>query len=122
MVRLVFDRRALIVAIGLVVLLLIPLAGDVFYTRLVTRMMIVALAAASLDLILGYGGMVSFGHAAFFGLGSYGAGILAHYGVQSGFLAWPAGIVAAALVALVIGALSLRTRGVYFIMITLAFA
>jgi branched-chain amino acid transport system permease protein len=122
MVRLVSNRRALIVAIGLLVLLLVPLAGDVFYTRLVTRMMIMALAAISLDLILGYGGMVSFGHAAFFGLGSYASGILAFYGVQSGFVAWPAGIVAAALAALVIGALSLRTRGVYFIMITLAFA
>jgi branched-chain amino acid transport system permease protein len=94
----------------------------VFYTRLVTRMMIMALAAISLDLILGYGGMVSFGHAAFLGLGSYASGVLAFYGVQSGFLAWPAAIVTAALAALVIGALSLRTRGVYFIMITLAFA
>jgi len=122
MARLFSDRRALIIAIGLLVLMLVPLAGEVFYTRLATRMLIVALAAISLDLILGYGGMVSFGHAAFFGLGAYAAGILAFYGIQSGFIAWPASIVAAALAALVIGALSLRTRGVYFIMITLAFA
>jgi branched-chain amino acid transport system permease protein len=73
-------------------------------------------------MILGYGGMVSFGHAMFFGIGGYAVGILAHHGIASGWIQWPAGIVAAALWAAVIGALSLRTRGLYFIMITLAFA
>jgi branched-chain amino acid transport system permease protein len=65
---------------------------------------------------------VSFGHAMFFGVGGYAVGILAHHGIASGWIQWPAGIVAAALWAAVIGALSLRTRGLYFIMITLAFA
>jgi branched-chain amino acid transport system permease protein len=72
--------------------------------------------------VLGYGGMVSFGHAAFFGAGAYIVGILTFEGVTSLWITWPAAIVVAALAALVIGAISLRTRGVYFIMITLAFA
>ena len=66
--------------------------------------------------------MVSFGHAAYLGIGGYAVGILAHEGIYSGFVQWPVALVASALFALVIGALSLRTRGVYFIMITLAFA
>ena len=93
-----------------------------FYTSFATRILIYAMAAASLNLVLGYGGMVSFGHAAFFGAGAYVVGILAVEGVSSLWIAWPAAIAAAALAALVIGAISLRTRGVYFIMITLAFA
>jgi branched-chain amino acid transport system permease protein len=66
--------------------------------------------------------MMSFGHAAYIGIGGYAVGMLAHEGVYSGFLQWPVALLASALFALVIGALSLRTRGVYFIMITLAFA
>jgi branched-chain amino acid transport system permease protein len=71
---------------------------------------------------MGFGGMVSFGHAAYIGIGGYAVGILAHEGVGSGLVQWPVALVVSALFALVIGALSLRTRGVYFIMITLAFA
>jgi branched-chain amino acid transport system permease protein len=71
---------------------------------------------------MGYGGMMSFGHAAYLGIGGYAVGILAAEGVGSGFIQWPVALLASALFALVIGALSLRTRGVYFIMITLAFA
>ena len=93
-----------------------------FYTSFATRILIYAMAAASLNLVLGYGGMVSFGHAAFFGAGAYAVGILATEGLTSLWIAWPAAIAVAALAALVIGAISLRTRGVYFIMITLAFA
>jgi branched-chain amino acid transport system permease protein len=93
-----------------------------FYITFATRILIYAMAAASLNLVLGYGGMVSFGHAAFFGAGAYIVGILAVEGVTSLWLAWPAAIAVAALAALLIGAISLRTRGVYFIMITLAFA
>jgi branched-chain amino acid transport system permease protein len=93
-----------------------------FYVSLASRMLIFALAATSLNLVIGFGGMVSFGHAAFFGIGAYCVAILAEGGVVSAALAWPAAIVVAALLALVIGVLSLRTRGVYFIMITLAFA
>ncbi|HEX5767252.1 MAG TPA: branched-chain amino acid ABC transporter permease [Burkholderiales bacterium] len=93
-----------------------------FYTSFATRILIYAMAAASLNLVLGYGGMVSFGHAAFFGAGAYIVGILAAEGVTSLWLAWPLAIAVAALAAAAIGAVSLRTRGVYFIMITLAFA
>ena len=93
-----------------------------FYIGLATRILIYAMAAASLNLVLGYGGMVSFGHAAFFGAGAYVVGILAVENIRSLWIAWPAAIAVAALAALVVGAISLRTRGVYFIMITLAFA
>src|ERR1044071_7123457 len=93
-----------------------------FYISFATRILIYAMAAASLNLVLGYGGMVSFGHAAFFGAGAYIVGILAVEGVTSLWIAWSAATAVAALVALIIGAISLRTRGVYFIMITLAFA
>ena len=84
--------------------------------------MIFALAAASLNFILGYGGMVALGHAAFFGAGAYCVAIMAAEGVNSALIAWPVALLAAATLALIIGAVSLRTRGVYFIMITLAFA
>jgi len=96
--------------------------GQPFYVSLFTRIMIFAIAALALDFVLGYGGMVSLGHAAYMGVGAYAVGILSYHGVDSGWVQWPLGIGAAALAALVIGALSLRTRGVYFIMITLAFA
>jgi branched-chain amino acid transport system permease protein len=89
---------------------------------LFTRIVIMALAAVSLNLILGFGGMMSFGHAAYLGIGGYAVGMLAHEGIVSGLVQWPVALAASALYALVIGALSLRTRGVYFIMITLAFA
>ena len=98
------------------------LTGNAFALTLFTRVVILALAALSLNLIMGFGGMVSFGHAAYLGIGGYAVGILAKEGVNSGFVQWPIAIGAAALYALVVGALSLRTRGVYFIMITLAFA
>jgi branched-chain amino acid transport system permease protein len=110
----------------LVVLILVPvyasLAGDIFVMTLFTRVIILAMAALSLNLIMGHGGMVSFGHAAYLGIGGYAVGILAKEGIGSGFLQWPVAIAVSALYALVVGALSLRTRGVYFIMITLAFA
>src|ERR1700726_4822398 len=110
----------------LAILALLPLytalSGDTFVTTLFTRVLILAIAAVSLNLIMGYGGMVSFGHAAYLGLGGYSVGILAKEGIGSGFVQWPAAIGVSALFALVVGALSLRTRGVYFIMITLAFA
>src|ERR1044072_2847293 len=101
-----------------------PLAialGQTYYIDLVRRMLILSLAAISLNLILGYGGLVSFGHAAYLGIGAYSVGIMAFYGVASGWLQWPLAIGASALVALAIGAVSIRTSGMYFIMITLAF-
>jgi len=98
-----------------------PLGWE-YYLGFASRIMIYAIAASSLNLILGYGGMVSFGHAAFLGAGAYAVGILMAEGVASAWIALPVAVVLAALFALVIGAISLRTRGVYFIMITLAFA
>ncbi len=93
-----------------------------FYLSFASRILITALAASSLNLVLGYGGMVSFGHAAFVGTGAYVASIALAEGVGSAWLGWPAAVLASGLAALAIGAISLRTRGVYFIMITLAFA
>ena len=93
-----------------------------FYVSLASRVLIYAIAATSLNLVLGYGGMISFGHAAFVGTGAYVASIAIAEGVTSAWIGWPAAIAASALAAWLIGAISLRTRGVYFIMITLAFA
>jgi branched-chain amino acid transport system permease protein len=92
-----------------------------FYLDLLRRVMIFGIAATSLNFILGYGGMVSFGHAAYLGIGAYAVGVLSYYGIHSGWLQWPLAIGASALVALAIGAISVRTSGIYFIMITLAF-
>lgn len=104
---------------------------------LAARILIYALAASALNLVLGYGGLVSFGHAAFFGAGAYTVAILAYHdfllgpfvafgleipGTSNGWIAFPLAVLVAALLALMIGALSLRTSGLYFIMITLAFA
>jgi branched-chain amino acid transport system permease protein len=107
-------------------LVLLPLAalalGQPFYLVFATRVLIYALIASSLNLLIGYGGMVSFGHAAFVGAGAYAVAMLMPLGIQSAWLLWPAALLAGALAALLIGAASLRTRGVTFIMITLAFA
>jgi branched-chain amino acid transport system permease protein len=133
------QRRRLVVFLVLfLILAAVPFAaqilGQPFYVRLFTRIMILGLAAISLDLLLGYGGLVSLGHAAFIGVGAYAVGILAYHaenggmflglipGAEMAWIVWPAAIVAGGLVAMVIGAISLRTSGFYFIMITLAFA
>jgi len=119
------PRAALAIAL-LTLLALLPIyslvTGNNFALTLFTRVLILAIGAVSLNLIMGYGGMVSFGHAAYLGIGGYAVGILAKEGIGSGFVQWPVAIMVSALYALVVGALSLRTRGVYFIMITLAFA
>ena len=118
-------RNAFVVAL-VVMLALVPvyaaLIGNYFLMSLFTRIVILAMAAVSLNLIMGFGGMVSFGHAAYLGIGGYAIGILAKEGINSGFLQWPLALAMSALFALAVGALSLRTRGVYFIMITLVFA
>lgn len=135
------ERRVWLPLAGLALLAAVPviawIADDPYLVTIFTRILILALAAAGLDFILGYGAMVSFGHAAFVGAGAYTVGILAHHaasgtpvipgvswlsGTTAGLVAWPAAVLAAALLALFIGALSLRTRALYFIMITLAFA
>ena len=110
----------------LALLVLFPLIASAtgldFYVSLASRILIFALAASSLNLILGFGGMVSFGHAAFVGLGAYTVAILMQAGLVSAWLVWPLSMLLSAGFALVVGAISLRTQGVYFIMITLAFA
>ena len=109
-----------------VLLAVLPLLTQTFDQRYLlsigTRVVIWAIAATSLNMILGYGGLVSFGHAAFFGIGGYAIGILSKNGIQDGWIQWPVALLAAAAWAALVGALSLRTRGVYFLMITLAFA
>jgi len=102
--------------------LVAPALGLDFYISFVRRVLIFALAATSLNLVLGYGGMVALGHAAFFGAGAYMVAILGVSGMTSALVGWPIAVGVAAFLALITGAISLRTRGVYFIMITLAFA
>src|SRR4051812_29649541 len=106
-----FSRTALIWISCAVLLIALPpvtlVLGQPFYVDLVRRIMIFALAAVSLNLILGYGGMVSFGHAAYLGIGGYAVGILGFYGLASGWLHFGVAIAASALVALVIGAVSI---------------
>jgi branched-chain amino acid transport system permease protein len=112
-------------SVGILILLALPplvlALGQPFYLDLARRIMILAIAAISLNLILGYGGLVSFGHAAYLGIGAYAVGILGFYGLTNGWLHWAVAIGASAVVALAIGAISIRTSGIYFIMITLAF-
>ncbi|MEP7456496.1 branched-chain amino acid ABC transporter permease [Phyllobacterium sp. SB3] len=132
------TRETIVNAVIALLLLAIPLVamtlGEPFYVTLATRITILALAAVGLNIALGLGGLVSFGHAAFFGIGGYAAGILATHafnaeplflgieGTTSMPWIWLVAIAVCGLVALPIGAISLRTTGVYFIMITLAFA
>ncbi|RBL85070.1 branched-chain amino acid ABC transporter permease [Streptomyces cavourensis] len=121
---------------GLVLLLALPAAaaasGSPFLIGVVTRFLIYGLAAVSLDLVIGYGAMVSFGHAMFFGLGGYAVGIIAFHTAEAGplfgwagsnaaLVVWPIALAVCALAGWVFGYLALRTRGVQFIMITLAF-
>lgn len=107
----------------LLFLALFPLFGSSFYVGLLTRVIILALFAMSLDLLIGFTGLVSFGHAAFFGIGGYAFAIAFQDAtIIHLWQALPLSLVAAALAALVIGWISIRTSGIYFIMITLAFA
>lgn len=130
------KETAVNLALGLA-LLLVPLwalwADQPFTITLATRIAILALAGVGLNLVLGFGGMVSFGHAVFFGVGGYVAGILSQHatsgvpllglpGSNQMLVIWPVAMIVAGLLAAAIGALSLRTEGIFFIMITLAFA
>ena len=132
------SRSGILLLLAAIFFVLLPpvssMLGEEYLISFFSRILIYALAAVSLDLILGYGGMVSLGHAAFFGMGAYGVGFLAfHYqestpflfgieGTTNALFSWPFAMVFSAILAAIIGALSLRTSGVYFIMITLAFA
>ena len=136
-----FNRKSIVLLVGLALLLALPpitiAMEEAYFISLFSRIIIYALAAVSLDLILGYAGMASLGHGAFLGVGAYAVGILAFHvteetaipflpggwaGSINALISWGSAIVVSSLFALVIGALSLRTSGVYFIMITLAFA
>lgn len=135
------ERTRLVWYCAIAVALALPLVAgfldEPFLVSLSSRILIYAIAAVSLDLILGFGAMVSLGHAAFFGVGAYVVGILAFHasqgvplvdgllsvpGTNNALVSWPLAVVVSSLVAVAIGALSLRTSGIHFIMITLAFA
>ncbi len=132
------TARHLTYGIAIALLGIFPLLaaqfGQDYYIGLASRILIFAIAASSLNLLLGVGGMLSFGHAAYLGIGAYTVGILAHHatsnslllgfipGTTNAWIAWPTAALVSGLCAGLIGAISLRTRGVYFIMITLAFA
>lgn len=113
---------AVVLGLCAVMPFLAPAVGEPFYVDVFARMMIWAIAAVSLNLILGYGGMISFGHAVYLGIGAYAVGIAAFHGVESAWIQWPVALALSAVIAFIFGAISLRTRGVYFIMITLALA
>ncbi|WDP91491.1 MAG: branched-chain amino acid ABC transporter permease [Desulfobacter sp.] len=135
------KRRTIAVATGTLFLALLPVAanamGQAYYISFFSRVLIYAMAAVSLDLLLGYGGMVSLGHAAYVGIGAYVVGILFFHssegtplfsvpflfnGSENALVVLPLAALTAALFATLFGALSLRTKGMHFIMITLAFA
>jgi len=135
------NRKTLSITLGAGLFIALPvvavMAGEPYLVTLFSRILIYALAAVSLDLMLGFGGMVSLGHAAFFGIGAYVVCILSFHGCegtpiltwpfqlgghQSGLVLWPAAVLLSGTAAAVIGALSLRTSGMHFIMITLAFS
>src|SRR5262245_37410125 len=104
-------------------LLAVPFVGERFHIQLVTQMMVLAIFAMSLDLLVGFTGLVSFGHAAFYGLAGYSLAILTRdAGLTSMWATLPLTLAACGLAALAIGWLSIRTSGIYFIMVTLAFA
>src|SRR4051812_37922883 len=113
----------ILLGLALVALLAFPLIGDKFYLQLLSKIMLMAIFAMSLDLLVGFTGLVSLGHAAFFGLGAYGLWFMSpKYAAASLYLSLPFAIGVTALAALLIGLLVLRSSGVYFIMVTLAFA
>jgi branched-chain amino acid transport system permease protein len=132
------DRRIVFAIVLMAMLALLPvlahMTGQEFYVGQLRRVLIFAIAAVSLDLILGYGGMVSLGHAAFFGIGAYVVAILHWHAdrelalpggltpVTHSLIVLPLAMLVSGALAVVIGAISLRTTGIYFIMITLAFA
>jgi branched-chain amino acid transport system permease protein len=116
-------RTKTLLAVLLAALALFPLAGATFYTELITKMMILAIFALSLDLLVGYTGLVSFGHAAFYGVGAYALGLMTpKYDPASLWTTLPAAVAVSGLAALVVGVFVVRVKGIYFIMVTLAFA
>ncbi|WP_339859531.1 branched-chain amino acid ABC transporter permease [Thalassospira alkalitolerans] len=137
----IMNRETILNIILAVLLIAVPLIAQAmdepFIITLATKVAIFGMAGVGLNIALGYGGLVSFGHAAFFGIGGYAAGILASHalnyepilstpfeinGTTQMIVIWVVALIASAVIALLIGAITLRTSGVYFIMITLAFA
>ncbi len=117
------NRGNIALAAALALLAAFPLAGATFYAELVTKVMILAIFAMSLDLLVGYTGLVSFGHAAFYGIGAYALALSAPRAEPSSlWLTLPGAVLAAGLAALAVGSFAVRARGTYFIMVTLAFA
>ncbi len=117
-----FDLRHLTMLVLLAVMLILPLFGDAYLLRVATRVIVLSMVAISLDILLGYGGLISFGHAMFLGSGGYVLGVLTYLGIGNGFVVYPAAIALSVVLACIVGMIVLRTVGVYFIMITLAFA
>ena len=117
------NGRRIAMGAAVALLALFPLTGAGFYVELVTKVMILAIFALSLDVLVGYTGLVSFGHAAFYGIGAYTLGLLTpKYEAASFWLTLPAAMLAAGLAAFAVGLFVVRVKGVYFIMVTLAFA
>ena len=120
------SRPSALACAILIILLILPFIAEVadtpFYIDLAIKAMLLALAATSLNMIMGLAGLVSLGHAAFLGLGAYSVGILAEIGIESAYVQWPLAMLLSGLFAAIVGVLSLRTQGLYFLMITLAFA
>lgn len=115
-------RRTILLLLLVAVAVVLPPYFGIYYTRFATQIAIYGMAALSIDLLLGYTGLITFGQAALFGVGAYAAGMLTVMGFTSAWFVWPAAVVVAMIFALGIGSLSLRTRGFQFIMVTLAFA
>jgi branched-chain amino acid transport system permease protein len=123
--RSLFAANALPIVVFIIFVALPLLAmfqAEAYVLGLVTRVMIFAIAALALDLLVGYGALISFGHAAFIGLGAYAVGILGAHGVHDALISLPVALAVSALFAWATGIVCLRTKGVYFIMITLAFS
>lgn len=120
------SPRVIAAAVFMLLLAAVPLIsgaiGQAYYVTLVTRILIFGLAAASLNLILGYGGLVSFGHALYLGIGAYSVGILSFHGISNGWIHLAVTVALSALVSFLTGLVCMRTSGIAFIMITLAFA
>src|SRR5215831_19222653 len=115
--------RTVAFVIVVAALLAFPMAGATFYTELVTKVMILAIFALSLDLLVGYTGLVSFGHAAYFGIGAYTLALLTpKYEAANLWLTLGAATGIAGLAAFAVGLFVVRVKGIYFIMVTLAFA
>lgn len=118
----IWSRRSIVLVLLIAAAVVLPPWLGVYYTRFATQIAIYGMTALSVDLLLGYTGLITFGQAAMFGAGAYVSGMLIVMGITDALLNWTIAVLASMLLALVIGAMSVRTRGFQFIMVTLAFA